>query len=187
VIIDFDDFHEGHHRLDLLGQLHDANPAFVCTLFAPPALGSPSFWEAVPAWCELAVHGWHHGGHGCPDPREAQHWSYEQALDALLGAPVEFVDGFKAPGWQISDGTYLALQELGWWVADQPYNDWRRPPGIRVHRLGDGDHRHYHIGNVCDNGIGENFAGLLKLVTRATEFQFVSEAVQAWHPTAVAV
>jgi hypothetical protein len=182
VIVDFDDFHEGNHRLDLLQLLRGANPSFVCTMFAPPALGSVRFWESLPAWIELAVHGWDHGGPSCGDPREAEGWSYERAMEVLTGAPSCFVDGFKAPGWQISDGTYEALAGLGWWVADQPYNDGRRPAELRVHRLGDGDHWHGHIQNVCGNGLAETFDRLLGRVERATEFQFVSEVVAPGRP-----
>lgn len=182
MIIDFDDFHETNHRLDLLSELHAANPAFRCTLFAVPALGTPAFWASVPDWCELVVHGWLH-----PDPREAENWTYDQAIDVLLAAPDGFVEGFKAPGWQISDGTYAALAELDWWVADQPYNDGRRPKGLRVHRLGDGDHWHGHIQNVCGNGLEETFPDLLDRVRRATSFELVSESVQPWLPAEVAV
>ena len=185
MIVDFDDFHETNHRLDLLEQLRAANPMFRCTLFAIPALGSDSFWDAVPEWCELAVHGWRHGGPDCSDPREAENWTREEALDVLLSAPARFVDGFKAPGWQISNGTYEALSELGWWVADQPYNDGRRPAGLRVHRLGDGDHWHGHIQDVCGNGLAETFPELLARVERADSFELVSEVVQPWRQAKV--
>ena len=40
MIVDFDDFCEGDHQLDLLQTLREANPLFRCTLFAIPALGS---------------------------------------------------------------------------------------------------------------------------------------------------
>ena len=176
MIFDVDDLHEGHDRMDLLLRLKDANPAFKVTAFAPPALGSLDYWESLPDWIEIAVHGWHHGGHGCPDPREAQHWTYEQAMDVLLAVPDRFVKGFKAPGWQISDGTYRALVEIDYWVADQHYNDHRRPAGLRVHCEGDGDHAHHHVQDVCGNGLAESFPALLERVRRAELFQFVSEA-----------
>jgi peptidoglycan/xylan/chitin deacetylase (PgdA/CDA1 family) len=181
LIVDFDDFQQSEHRLDLLDLLHDANPAFRCTLFAIPANSDPLFWAQVPEWCELAIHGWAH-----PHPREAEHWSYEQALDVLLSVPGRFVEGFKAPGWQISNGTYRALLELDYWVADQPYNDSRRPDGLRVHRLGDGDHWHGHIPDVCGNGIRETWPTLLERVRQADSFQLVSEVVRPWVSMGVA-
>lgn len=188
MIVDFDDFHENNHRLDLLHQLHDANPAFCCTLFAVPGCGSDRFWSLVPDWCELAVHGWFH-----PTPLEARNWTYEQAMDVLLSAPVGFVDGFKAPGWQISDGTYLALMELGWWCADHPENNHRRPEALSSYVLPDGaasgthpECWHGHIQNVCGNGLEETFPKLLEFVKNAIDFQFVSEVVIPW-PSPVTV
>lgn len=173
-IFDFDDFHEGNHRLDLLTKLREANPLFKCTLFAVPALGSEPFWASVPYWCELAVHGWLH-----PDPYESSQWSAERCGEVLDSPVVRswFVRGFKAPGWQISDGCYEALVERDFWVADQPYNDERRPPELRVHRLDDGDHWHGHIQNDCGNGLEETWSKLVAKVRRATNFQFISEVV----------
>lgn len=182
MIVDFDDFHEGDHRLDLLHTLREANPLFRCTLFAIPALGSDEFWESVPEWCELAVHGWEH-----PGPYEAAEWTYEQADDVLWRVHYRFMDGFKAPGWQMSDGTYQALMQHDWWVADHWDNDDRRPDGLRAHVITraagagiDPDHWHGHIGNVCGNGIQETFPELLRRVREATSFEWVSECVTPW-------
>jgi hypothetical protein len=143
---------------------------FRCTLFAVPGLGTDKFWDLVPDWCELAMHGWFH-----PDPRECENWSALQMRIAMAAKPERFVNGWKSPGWQISDGCYEALLEGGWWVADQHYNDHRRPAGLRVHCLGDGDHVHTHVQNVCGNGLEETFPDLLARVKAATEFRFVSE------------
>ena len=190
MIVDLDDFHEGNHRLPLLYALRAANPEFRCTLFAIPTLGSDEFWESVPDWCELAFHGWKHGDPPT-DGGECKDWSFEE-MDWLIyhherGYHDRFVRGFKAPGWQISDGCYEALAEAGWWVADQPYNDGRRPHGLRVHRLSEGastgddpDHWHGHIQNVCGNGLEETFDRLLQKVKCAETFELVSEAVQLW-------
>lgn len=176
MIVDFDDFEEGSHRLDLLWQLKVANPLFRCTLFAIPGKGTPAFWETVPRWCQLAVHGWLH-----PDSYECAEWTKERT-EELLYDPIcrYFVRGFKAPGWQISQGAYEALLENGWWVADQPYNDERRPVGLRVHRLGDHDHWHGHIQNVCGNGLEETFDALKDRVKQATHFEWVSEMTSTW-------
>jgi len=182
VIVDFDDFTEADNRLDLLGALREANPAFRCTLFSIPALGSDEFWESVPEWCELAVHGWAH-----PHSREAEAWTYEQALEVLDRRPARFVEGFKAPGWQVSDGTYRALLDRGWWVADHWDNDARRPEGIRAHVISreagagtDPEHWHGHIPNVCGNGLEERLEEVLKRVREAESFEWVSEVVASW-------
>ena len=177
MIFDWDDLHETNHRLDLLGQLREANPAFRCTVFAVPGCGSDPFWESLPDWVELAVHGWVH-----PDPYECVNWT-RQDMERLLDEPVvqkHFACGFKAPGWQISDDCYQVLLERGWWVADQPYNDSRRPKGLLTHRVGGPDHWHGHIQNDCGNGLEETFGHVLSLVRDADSFEFISEAVTPW-------
>lgn len=173
MIVDLDDFHETNHRLDLLHQLKDTNPLFRCTLFAVPGLGSDRFWESVPDWCELAVHGWLH-----PDPYECAGWTYERMQQAIDEKPGRFVNGFKAPGWQISDGCYAALLDNGWWVADQHLEDGRRPRGLPVYFYEDGNDRwHGHIQDVCGNGLQERWGELVGRVAAATEFRVCSQAV----------
>jgi hypothetical protein len=181
VIFDTDDLYDGNDRMDLLSQLKAANPKFKMTAFAIPALAENDYWESLPEWIELALHGWAH-----PHPREAESWSYDQAVDVMLSAPARFVNGWKSPGWQISDGTYEAAAELDFWVADQHYNDDRRPEGLRYHCEGDGVHVHTHVQNVCGNGLEESMPYLLACVSAASEFQFVSEAVRPWVPAKVA-
>lgn len=175
MIFDTDDLYEGHDRMDLLLELKAANPAFRMTAFAVPGLGTDEYWDSLPDWIEVAVHGWLH-----PHPREAENWSYDRAMQALLTAPTRFVDGWKSPGWQISDGTYRAVMELGWWVADHPDNRARRPIGIRCHELGDGDHVHTHVQNVCGNGLEETFPMLLERVAAAESFELISEVLATW-------
>ncbi len=186
MIVDTDDFHQTNNRLDLLWQLKEANPLFKITAFAVPAWCSDEFLDEVPDWIELAGHGWAHGGPDCQDSREAEHWSYEQALNVLLALPGRFVDGWKSPGWQISDGTYRACEELGYWIADHPENNDRRYSGLRTHVCGTGDHFHTHVQNVCGNGLEEVFPYLLKRVKQATSFEWVSEVVAPWQAKAIA-
>ena len=180
MIFDTDDFHEGNNRLDLLTQLHAANPKFRMTAFAVPAYCPDDFLATVPDWIELAGHGWDHGGRQCNDPREAQFWTYEEAMDRLLALPGRFVEGWKSPGWMISDGTYKALEELGYWCADHPDNNERRLDGLRTHVHGTGDHLHTHVQNVCGNGLEEIFPYLLKRVIQAKSFQWISEVAKPW-------
>jgi hypothetical protein len=97
----------------------------------------------------------------------------------LLDEPVvrkHFVNGFKAPGWQISDACYHVLKERGWWVADQHLEDQRRPAGLRTYFYEDGDRWHGHIQDVCGNGLQERWGELVDRVKCATEFRFASEA-----------
>jgi hypothetical protein len=182
MIFDTDDLHETNHRLDLLQQLRDANPLFRMTAFAIPGLCSKGFLDSLPDWIEVGAHGWMHGGVDCSDAREAENWTNEETREILLSLHQRFVKLWKSPGWQISDGTYQALLELDWACADQAYNDTRRPVGLRVHRLGDGDHLHGHIQDIGSNGLAETWSQVLERVTAATSFQLVSEAVQPWTP-----
>jgi hypothetical protein len=178
MVFDFDDFHEGNHKYERLLQLKDLRPDFRCTMFAIPGLGSLDFWSDVPDWIELAVHGWEH-----PDPYECAVWSYGRMEQLLDEAVVQefFVEGFKAPGWQISDDCYRVLLERGWWVADHPENNERRPIGIQSHVWNGQDHWHGHIQDVCGNGIEETWDELVQTVKEAPSFEFMSEVVSAWH------
>lgn len=176
MVVDFDDYSEEHNCLDLLWELRETNPRFRCTLFAVPGLGSDDFWVGVPAWCELAVHGWMH-----PDPHECSEWTAERMVDAIRTKPDGFVNGWKSPGWQTSDGVYKALLEYGWWIADQHIEDDRRPEGLRTYFYEDSPDRwHGHCHNVCGNGIEETFPELRDRVRSATHFEWVSEMVTPW-------
>lgn len=175
MIFDTDDLHETNHRLDLLWQLKEANPDFRLTAFAVPAYCGDEFLASLPAWIEVAAHGFHHGGRDCGDAYEAAQWGYQDTMVVLDRLHDRFAKLWKSPGWQISDGTYQALLDRGWAVADQHYNDGRRPEGLRVHCLGDGDHLHTHVQNVCGNGLEESFPVLLERVKAAESFQFISE------------
>jgi hypothetical protein len=173
VTFDFDDFSENNHKLDRLHALKAANPLFRCTAFAVPALGSDVFWESVPRWIELAVHGWQH-----PNPHECANWT-EERMEELLDSEIvrrHFVNGFKAPGWQISDGCYRVLLRRGWWVADQHLEDGRRPEGLRTYFYEDGGW-HGHIQDVCGNGVEETWPQLRQAVGDTSEFRFASEAL----------
>lgn len=181
LTFDTDDVWEGHDRLDLLVDLKLANPLFRMTAFAVPGRGSDEYWESLPDWISVAAHGWLH-----PDAHEAQNWTYEEALEVLLCTPLRFVELWKSPGWLISEGTYRACDELGWAIADQRYNDHRRPFGIRTHCEGEGNHVHTHVDNVCGNGLEETFPELLAKVEAATSFDLIVDIAKPWIPEKVA-
>ena len=172
MVFDFDDFHQTNHKLDKLQELKDINPLFRCTVFAVPALGADDFWASIPRWVELAVHGWLH-----PNPYECQDWSAAYLGEVLDTEVVRkfFVNGFKAPGWQISDGCYEELLRRGWWVADQHLEDERRPEGLRTFFYEDGNW-HGHIQDWGSNGIEETWDELTEAVRNCQRFEFASEA-----------
>lgn len=193
MIVDLDDFGanhvisdqcQSHDCRDLLDKLHYANPKFKVTLFAIPAemtIEMLDWCRANKTWVELAVHGWKH-----TDNYEASKWDENTMLGVINHPLVQeyFVKGFKAPGWQISDGCYEALLEGDWWVADQAYNNDRRLAELRAYVNYDGkffvandqvDAWHGHTWNCMGNGIEETFPQLLEKVKQATDFQFISE------------
>lgn len=160
--ITIDDFHETNHKLDLLFALHDKRPEFKFNLFTIPGLCSIHFIEFIKRfdWIDMIPHGYLH-----PDPRECQYWNYEKSMDYLKNiSELNLTKGFKAPGWQISDGMYKALLEEGYWVADQHYNDERKPKELRVHHLNNNCHFHIgHMGGYNPNEIELCINHILKL------------------------
>lgn len=181
MIFDTDDLYQGHDRLDLLQQLKDTNPAFRMTAFAIP-ISSDTYIESLPNWVEVVPHGWTHGDPPA-DGGECRDWTYDQTreyIDMIGNRSPRWARGFKAPGWVISTDAMQAFADCGWWLADQHYNDHRRPNGLRVHCEGDGDHLHTHVQNVCGNGLEELFPMLLDRVNRAESFELISEVVQSW-------
>lgn len=194
MIFDSDDFgcdHEisdmcqSHDCRDVLNKLKEINPAFKATLFAIPGEMTPELlnWAFYNnQWIELAIHGFFHDSN-----YECEKMTYQEFDDLMNHSSVRAVIprfaarentalGFKAPGWQISDGCYRWLKDNGWWVADQAYNDERRPKDLKVYKLGEGS-VHTHTWNCVDNGVYELFDELAEKVKNETEFKFVSEVV----------
>lgn len=136
IILDLDDFCHDERSLEsliLLDKLKEELPTFKATLFTIPASCSPAFIRVMKEtrpWLDLVPHGWSHATN-----RECQNWSMETCLRGVEQAHAIGLTtkGFKAPGWQISDGCYEALFRRGHWVADQEYNDARRPSGLRAY------------------------------------------------------
>lgn len=179
---------QSHDCRKELDALHYANPAFKVTLFAIPGEMTPELtkWcKANSSWISLAVHGFYH-----TDNYECNEMTYEQFDEQMkFFEPLlehAFVRGFKAPGWQISDDAFRWLRDHDWWVADQAYNNNRRPPELKayvndngVFKVGDMviDAWHGHTWNCMGNGIEETFDHVKGLVESATEFKFVSEVL----------
>lgn len=205
MTIDLDDFGADHVISDMcqshdcrkeLDKLHYANQAFKVTLFAIPMEMTPELirwcnWNH--SWVELAFHGFSHSSN-----YECEKLSYEDFGTLMLEfkdlwEDTSFVKGFKAPGWQISDGAYQWLLDNGWWVADQAYNNDRRPKELpayvnnndtfSVNLPSDTDEHevveawHGHTWNCVGNGIEETYDHVENLVKNAKDFQFVSEVL----------
>ncbi len=160
TVLDLDDFSVVNHRLDLLDRLKAMKPDLKITLFSVPAPvgreleAGVEFLREVKAqrpWLEIALHGFRHTYLECRD------WDYERALDVLLQAEATavFVNGFKAPYWQTSDGLYRALEARGWWIADHERNNAKRPSTLPVYLLDRPGRVHGHIQNIGTNGLEE--------------------------------
>ncbi len=188
IIFDSDDFgcnHEisdmcqSHDCRDILIALHEANPVFKATLFCIPY----EMTHELQAWCkfnsgwiEMAVHGFtHSSNYECEKMtyQEFDGWMNHSSLRRDLRG---YTKGFKAPGWQISDDIYRWLKDNNWWVADQSYNDERRPKDLPVYKIDDNS-VHTHTWNCVGNGVYELFPELLEKVKNETEFMFISEVI----------
>ena len=179
MIVDFDDFGEDCVISDQcqtrdcrkeLEKLKEINPNFKVTLFAVPAKMTEELYgwaHKNKDWVELVQHGYFHNSN-----YECEKMTKEECLDILRAR----FKGFKAPGWQISDGCYEAIKESGMWIADQAYNDERRPDDLPCYKVGE-DSYHGHTWDCCGNGITEDWDNLVSAISDEDNFQFISEAL----------
>lgn len=188
IVFDSDDFgcnHEissmcqSHDCRDVLLKLKEVNPAFKATLFAIPGEMTPELLEwsfTNRDWVELAWHGSFHSSNYECEKMPYDEFNQWMSYFDLKQFNSFFVKGFKAPGWQISDDIYRWLKDHGWWVADQPFNQHRRPDGLKAYEVGENS-IHTHTWNCVGNGVYELFDELVEKVKNETEFKFVSEVV----------
>lgn len=200
LVIDMDDMGadriisdmcQSHDCRDKLDEFHYANPNFKATLFAIPAQMTYELAEwcyANQQWIQLAVHGIRHSSN-----YECEKMTYEEFDEAIK--PLQtmldtyFVKGFKAPGWQISDGIYKWLVEHDWWVADQSYNNQIRPKDLPAYINDNGyfstsnslegypnfNGLHYHTWDCVGNGVYELSDQIKQDIQGEEEFKFISE------------
>lgn len=183
------DMCQSHDCRDQLKRLKDLNKDFKATLFAIPGEMTPelmSWCQMNASWIQLAVHGFFHSSN-----YECHEMSYDDfdfmmgSFDAVIGK--NFVRVFRAPGWQISDGALKWLADHNWIVADQAYNDHRRPLNAKSYVYNDTEKTyriggkpveayHGHTWNVGWNGIYEDYDKAADLVKNCKDFKFVTEA-----------
>jgi len=171
LIVDIDDFCEDNHKLDLLFKIRGSIPNLKVNVFTILGRCSDPFIAYVKTldWIDMIPHGWMHR-----DAYECKAWTLQEAKDYFEKIEkYNLTRGFKAPGWQISDETYIAAQQYGYWVADQDYNDKRRPKAVSVYKLDSPNKKHYHIQDVCSNGIEESKEEILSL--KGNNFKFIKE------------
>lgn len=209
MIFDSDDFGANHVISDMC-QSHDcrdmlmlfkgANPKFKATLFAIPGEMTPELyrWVSINSdWIEIAVHGFYHDSN-----YECEKMSYQE-FDGLMEhssmrrdlATRGWAKGFKAPGWQISDDIYKWLLDHDYWVADQSYNNDRRPVDLPAYINREGEFGtlllepngiryfhtvpaiHTHTWDCVGNGVYELKDQILDQI-KDKDFKFISEVVQ---------
>ncbi len=176
TILDFDDFCDENNGLDLLYRLKAAVPSLKVNLFTIPGRCTNNFLSEVCKlhWVDMIPHGFVH-----KTSRECQNWTYAESIDYLDWVEdFGFTRGYKSPGWQTSDGLFQALAERNYWVADQAYNNNRRPPELRAYILDAPYKIHGHIGHW---GSGHN-ANALELIYDTLcklhgEFKFIKDIV----------
>jgi len=186
MIFDSDDFGynhvisdmcQSHDCRDILLKLKEAQPNFKATLFTIPAYMTQellTWFINNEEWIELALHGFTHSSN-----YECEQMTYKE-FDRLVNKynPLRwwYVKGFKAPGWQISDDIYQWLLDNDWWVADQEYNDGRRPKNLKMYKVGENS-VHTHTWDTVGNGVYELFDQLLEKVKTYDEWEFISDIV----------
>lgn len=177
-LVDADDFCIGNTGLNLLTEIRHKIPNFKITMFTIIGKCTSNFIKYCQdnfPWMDLVPHGMFH-----TTPYECATWDYEYCLDYLnYIEQFNLTKGFKAPGWQVSDGCYKALLEKDYWIADQKYNTHRRPPGLKVYEL-QPNSAHYHVQNVCGNGLEESLPHILNL---SGDFMFIKDFMEEKHGT----
>lgn len=174
-ICDFDDFCQGNDQLRILKQIKQEIPNFKATLFTIPGRCSDSWFSEMKKlnWIDMVPHGFLH-----PTPRECEDWDYAQSKHYLKSIEqFGLTKGFKAPGWQISDGMYQALLEEGYWVADQAYNNDRRPKELKAYILDSGNKIHGHIGHLGGHNTNEIEYLLPHILSLKGEFLFIKDVI----------
>ncbi len=208
MVVDFDDFGanhvisdmcQAHDCRDKLDALHYANPDFKVTLFTIPfemTMELAEWCYANKSWVELAVHGFRHTSNFECEKMTYDEFAKNMEMVKNVFDMDLFVKGFKAPGWQISDECYHWLKDNGWWVADQSYNNERRPQELKAYVNNNGQFLAYtspfdyldnsadeveawhgHTWNCMGNGIYETYEQVEGIIKNAKEFKFVSEVL----------
>ncbi len=195
VIFDSDDFAMQPDRNCMRELLHikEKFPNFKTTLFAVPAyegFNQSQFFrmiiEKYGDWIQLAMHGFCHSSNF-----ECSKWDYNTAKTTIRQFSDMFsVQGFKAPGWQISRETYKACLDLDFWVADHKEsaytepgvpNSERRPEGLKVYEIDHPWMLHTHTWNCVGNGLPEMIEKWEKdgyPFDKSTKFHFIDDWIK---------
>lgn len=206
MIFDSDDFGanhvisdmcQSHDCRDMLMLFKEANPKFKATLFAIPGEMTSELYEwhkKNQDWIELAYHGFFHTSNYECEKMTYDEFDINMRASSWIPLTGRFVKGFKAPGWQISDDIYMWLADNGYWVADQSYNNDRRPVDLPAYINREGEFGtlllepngiryfhtvpaiHTHTWDCVGNGVYELKDQILEQI-KGKDFKFISEVL----------
>lgn len=190
IIFDLDDQSDQYNALPKLLELKELLPNLKVNLFTIPNKTSQALLEELKShdWIRLIPHGINHDTN-----YEFSQYTENEAIELLYNLPRRYYDrGFKAPGWQISEGVMKALRDLDMWLATE-WSDGRlngdingpyRPaviPNLRYYSLHelpeDIQSIHGHTWNTCGNGIEEIWDQLIAL-PKESEFMFIDDYIE---------
>jgi hypothetical protein len=144
-LIDLDDFCEINTDWELIENLKEKIPNLKLNLFAIPGQCSMTFLDDMREydWIRLYPHGYMHS-----TSREFENWGYKR-FNFYLGQLErgEWPKLWKSPGWQSSQDVLQCLADREWAIADQEYNNQRRPENLRAYLLDAPYKIHGHIGH----------------------------------------
>jgi hypothetical protein len=115
LIASYDDLYEGNDNWSEFEKLHADFPNLKMTFFVITGNCSDEFLKKVKQpWTQLVFHSFEHSGNWLK-------WTVDEAKEWLLKfQPYGFEQGFKAPGWRITDNIIKACQDLDFWICTPP-------------------------------------------------------------------
>lgn len=175
--IDLDDFCEDNEDWLLVRALKERVPALKLNLFTIVGRCTDVYIkdtrEEFGDWIRLYPHGYMHN-----TSRECQNWPYDVANNYL--AQLErtgWPKVWKSPGWMTSQDLMQCLADRNWIIADQEYNNDRRPAGLKVYLLDSPWKIHGHIGHWGEGVHNANSLEYLfdTIAALKGEFGFIDE------------
>jgi len=193
LCIDLDDLKQDEFNSYLYASLQVLVPDIKITHFFIPYYCSPKFIQQISnqfPWMQFVPHGIQHKF------KEFENISYAEMITHLTDLENIYkeclvVHGMKAPHWAMGQEAYRALHERDWWVAvDQ---DEVVPFNLTYYKHNCGIHHsfmsykqlikaHGHTTGVCQNGIEQCFAHLVKEIESISssnrQFKFVTDLLE---------
>jgi hypothetical protein len=179
IVVSYDDLWEGNDNWDAFVEFQKKIPNFKATFFVNPGQCSEAFLRKIDQpWSELAYHCENHSG-------GFKNWTKEEAIQHLMKyhKNYNFVKGFKAPGWKITQNLIEACKELDFWVSSistipvdiekKYYVYYKKGEGLLELK----EYVQYY-GHLQSHNFNENLKELEEYVLKNNNrFKFVSEVI----------